>query len=264
VDFNEGEQGAPALVYADRHRSSDNMVRQREAVPMSAYFLCSYRPLRADKAGRTAIRDCNLPPFIDGACRREPDLQATAPSISALCRTDKFAPRLDEGDYVAYITGQGRYEAQPGWALVALLRVIKRFESHEMAADWYRGQGYPLPSNCMVPGNLPQPYQSTNRRLSCEVLDGIDPEADPQSAVRLWDGIYQRRARDNGVFLACQAVFLELWHPPILRRSDLQRIFGRVPGTQNPPKITSAEFDALAALAQQRGSEKRDPVHFRK
>lgn len=218
---------------------------------MTSHFLCSFRPLRNNEAGRAAMKSGNLPPFIDGSCRREPDLEATAPSISALCRAGKFAPRLHEGDNVAYITGQAPYEGLPGWALAALLRVIKRFESHEAAAEWYRGQGYTLPSNCIVPGNLPQPYHLTNRRLSCEVLEGIDPEADPQRTVGLWDATYARRARDCGVFLACQADFLELSRPPVLRRTDLLRIFGRVPGTQTPPKITDVEYSELVAFVKQ-------------
>ena len=218
---------------------------------MPSHFLCSFHPIFGSSAGKAAISNGNLPSFIDGSCRREPDLQATAPSISALCRAGKFAPRLDEGDYVAYITVQSRYGAQLGWALVALVRVIKRFESHEAAAEWYRGRGYTLPSNCIVPGNLAQPYHLTNRRFSCEVREGIDSEADPERTVEVWDAIYAGRARDWGVFLACHADFLELWRPPVLRRSDLERIFGRVPATQNPPKITAVQWGELVAFIQQ-------------
>jgi len=39
---------------------------------MSTY-LVTYRPLIGKRAGRDAIKEYNLPPHIDGSCRREPD-----------------------------------------------------------------------------------------------------------------------------------------------------------------------------------------------
>ncbi len=216
---------------------------------MSSHFLCSFRPLCGNAAGRAAVTCGSLPPFIDGSCRREPDFQSSNPSISALCRSTKFAPRLWPGDSVAYITNQGIYGGEVGWALVAILNIVKRFESHEVAAEWYRTNGFAVPSNCMVPGNAPQPYHLTNQMPPAAVAAHIGSEADHERAVRLWDRTYARRASECGVFLACKADFLELWHPPVLRRSDLIAIFGRVPGTQNPPKITVEQFSALAHFA---------------
>jgi hypothetical protein len=210
------------------------------------YFLCSFHPLSGNPAGQSAVARAGLPPFIDGSCRREPDFQPSAPSISALCRTTQFAPRLWPGDGVAYITNQGRYNGEAGWALVALLNIMKRFESHEAAAEWYRTNGFAVPSNCLVPGNPPQPYHLTNQKPPDVVAERVDTEADPERAVRLWDSTYAKRAKECGVFLACEVNFLELWHPPVLRRSDFHAIFGRVPGTQNPPKITPDQFRALA------------------
>jgi hypothetical protein len=191
-----------------------------------------------------------LPPFVDGSCRREPDLQAAAPSISALCRRSKFAPRLCCGDRVAYITAKGRYAGDVGWCLVALLKVEQRFESHAEAAKWYLSRGFDLPSNCIVPDNEPQTYDRTNRHPPYEVRARIpDPEAAPKRTVCLWDATYARRARDCGVFLACRSDFLDLWHPPLLRHSDMMAFFNRIPGTQNPPKIARDEFERLATYA---------------
>lgn len=217
---------------------------------MSSYFLCSFRPICGNAAGRGAVARGGIPPFIDGSCRREPDFQSNAPSISALCRSTKFAPRLWPGDSVAYITNQGLYGGELGWALVSLLSVVKRFESHEAAADWYRKSGFGVPSNCIVPDNPPQPYHLTNQKPPAVVAARVDTEANPERAVRLWDSTYARRADECGVFLACKADFLELWRPPVLRRSELHAIFGRVPGTQNPPEITAAQFRALADYAK--------------
>jgi hypothetical protein len=149
------------------------------------------------------------------------------------------------------MTRRGQYSGQPGWALVALLVVTKRFDSHHAAATWYQEQGESLPSNCLVPENLPQPFGLTNQMPPAEVISRVRVEADPEGAVRLWDATYAKRARECGVFLVSQTEYLELWHPPVLRRADLLRIFGRVPGTQNPPEITSAEYEALTAFTAQ-------------
>jgi hypothetical protein len=69
--------------------------------------------------------------------------------------------------------------------------------------------------------------------------------------VRLWDATYAQRAHNCGVFLVCQPAFLELWRPPILRQPDMRRIIGRVPGTQNPPQITSGDLRRLVEFAHQ-------------
>src|SRR5262249_20583849 len=129
---------------------------------MPSYFLCSFHPICGTAAGRAAVKNYNLPPFIDGSCRREPDFQSSAPSISALCRAGKFAPRLRTDDRVAYVTRKASYGGQFGWAFVAVLTVVERFEAHGSAAAWYQAKKYSVPSNCIVPGNPPQPYELTN------------------------------------------------------------------------------------------------------
>src|SRR5438552_3680384 len=111
----------------------------------------------------SAVQRFGLVPVIAASCRREPDLLATGPSISAICRGRAFAPRLREGDSVAYMTVKDSYPptAFAHWRLIALLRVVHRFESHNDAAAWYRDRGLPLPSNCMVNGNPCFPYEMT-------------------------------------------------------------------------------------------------------
>lgn len=210
-----------------------------------SYFLCSFRPLAATWQGNEAATKNLLPPFIDGSCRREPDFQSKYPSISALCRSMKFAPRLRPNDHVAYISVKGRYEKEDGWRLVALLQVVNRFESHAEAASWYQDQGLPIPSNCMVEDSKPQPYEYTNQLPPKQVAARITLSEDTKLAVRLWDATYAGRARECGVFLVCRAEYLELHAPPILRRSDFIEIFGRVPGTQNPPSISASAYRAL-------------------
>ena len=202
-------------------------------------FLNSYRSLARFKEGQTAIQN-GMKPYIDYSCRKEPDFRSAYPSISGLCRPN-FAPRLHEGDYVAYITVKGRYGDLPfsHWRLPAILEVVHRFETHQDAAAWYRAQGLPLPSNCMVSDNPP---------LSIEYAVPI-PEFGTD--IRRWDAAYHKRAREHSVFLACKARYLELVEPPIITHETMLSIFGRIPGTQNAVRITQAQFDALAKLAQE-------------
>ncbi|HUC70587.1 MAG TPA: hypothetical protein VMS01_05290 [Stellaceae bacterium] len=147
------------------------------------------------------------------------------------------------------MTRKGRYAGGPGWCLVALLTARERFASHQEAATWYKAQGYDLPGNCMVSGNQPQSYDRTNKDPSKEVKARMTAENDPLQAVRRWDSGYSVRARRCGVFLACHADYLQLCDPPILRRADMISVFCRLPGTQNPPKITANEFELLTAYA---------------
>jgi hypothetical protein len=104
----------------------------------------------------------------------------------------------------------------------------------------------------MVPGNAPQPYELTNKHPPKEVRARLKEEIEPTRALRLWDSTYTKRANACGVFLACEADFLELTDPPVIRRSDFERIFGRLPGMQNPPAIKDQEYADLQLFAARR------------
>lgn len=211
-------------------------------------YLNSFRPLCYNKQGQLAINRYGLPPFIDASCRREPDFQSHFPSISALCRGAMFAPRLRIGDSVVYMTVKGAYEPERirHWRLIAILRVVQRFESHKQAATWYQEEGLPLPSNCMVEANEPLPYGMTIGLIPPNMFgDGLSTD----ELLRKWDSIYKLRARKRGVFLACEADFLELNQPPILTDETMLEIFGRIPPTLTPPPISESEYAALSTLA---------------
>src|SRR5258708_20100495 len=92
-------------------------------------YLVTYCPLNINQPGRKAMKKHNLPPYIDGGCRREPDLQSAFPSISAVCRAGKFAPRLKVGDTVVYITFLDR--ATDTWRMTPILEVRECFKSHK-------------------------------------------------------------------------------------------------------------------------------------
>ena len=215
-------------------------------------YLCSFKPLIRTKHGLQAIQTFSLPPYIDGSCRREPDFTSPFPSITALCRSTKFAPRLREEDRVAYITVQGWYPplVRGHWRLIAILKILKRFATHQEAADWYTTRGTPLPGNCMVDGNPPLPLEKT-----AGLPSSFQAMRSPEVGHRAWDAAYRTRARDCGVFLACAPEFLELWEPPVLTREVMARIFGRIPGTQNPPRISDEELAGLREWAQRSGQD---------
>lgn len=201
------------------------------------HYLTTYKPLISTKQGRVAVSRFGIPPFVDGSCRREPDFESQFPSISALCHFKLFAPRLHEGDTIVYITRKGRYlETEHGhWRLVATLRVLKRFESHKDAAGWYKAKDIALPSNCLVKGNRPLPLEKT---------------AGDENSVCDWDALYQLRAKVCGVFLACEPEFLELHKPPMLTSDKMESIFGKIPGTRNPPRISDEQFAKLKWITQ--------------
>lgn len=197
----------------------------REVVPR--FFLNSYHPLLRGPA-----------PYIDASCRREPDFEARWPTITALCRRRKFAPRLNVGDRVAYMT----VKVSGGWRLVALLEVEHRFETHELAAEWYRRHRERLPSNLMVDGNPPHPLEDTNRCGPC---------ANPAAALREWDEEYRERAEECGVVLACRPLFLDLHAPPAISREDWITWIEKTPLTRAGLQIDEALWRHLERRARQ-------------
>jgi hypothetical protein len=198
-------------------------------------FLVVYRPLIHRRAGRIAAERFGLPRFLDGSCRREPDFESEYPSISALCRGTRFAPRLHPGDLTVYLATKRHYPGHPTshWRLTAALRVRERFDDHEQAAEWYRARGLRLPSNCMVKGNPPIAYEQT-------VQDS--PE-------ETWDRHYRARAWRCPVFLVTDPLFRELHEPPVVTVEMMEEAFRRVPGLLTPPAFTEDQAKHLLKLA---------------
>ncbi|RYC70029.1 hypothetical protein [Spirosoma sordidisoli] len=221
---------------------------------MSSIYLVSYRPICQNKAGRQAVKLFNYPPYIDGSCRREPDFESNYPSITALCRAGKFAPKLQVGDTVIYISCKGNYPPRkdPHWRLVAILNIAKRFETHEEAAYWYKSSNIPLPSNCMVAGNEPLTFAQTNQRFPEELAKRMEPNVTDEYKVKKWNQAYNKRAHEHKVFLACSIEYLELTSPVSLTYDQLTELFGKIPGTQNPKKISIEQLNQLRSFSKVR------------
>ncbi len=211
---------------------------------MPHYYLNTYAPLVTSSAGRLACQEYDIPPFVDGSIRREPDLEHEYPVISCLCRGDKFAPRLEVGDTVAYLTRKARFgTGKSQRRLTAVLQVQTVLVSHEDGSNWYRDQNLDLPSNCMVRGNEHEPLVRSHRqhvdskKLSDEKLS------------RRWDGQYRVRASRYGSFVVCDVLFRDLsWEAPVVNDDKLVKAFGRIPGTQNPGSLPQGEFHLLLGL----------------
>lgn len=218
---------------------------------MGRMYLATYRPLCRTGQGREAVERFGLKPFIDGSCRREPDFEAEFPTITALCRGRMFAPRLVVEDRIAYVTKKGRYpvDSAPHWRLVALLRVLHRFESHEAAAAWYTHRSLPIPRNCMVAGSTPAPLHLTDGKLP-KLLAARASLLPPERLIHLWDTGYANRAKANPQVLVCEAEFVNLTSPPLIHEEDWIDWIGRVPATRTPPAIAPDVWHCLEERAR--------------
>lgn len=220
---------------------------------MNRYYLNTYRPLCKTKFGRQAILKYSLLPFIDGSCRREPDFESEFPSITAICRVDKFVPRLWPGDKIVYLTVQGNYmhELNPHYRLVSVLEVVERFENHGDAAKWYRNKNFKLPNNCLVDNNAPMSVEYTLGSIPEKIIRRFDKYPNNQKNVALgkylseWDNEYWERVKKCSIFIVCKKYYLELNEPKIIYPEEIRKIFNRIPGTQNPPQISKDDFKSL-------------------
>lgn len=201
-------------------------------------FLNSYDPLIGCSERTATIADRNIPPYVDRSCRREPDLESAFPSITALCRASLFVSRISKGDFIIYRTNKGKYEnvRLRHWRIVALLEAIEVLASHDAAAEWYAQRRLPIPTNCMIRGNHPKPFEESFPRKSTP----------PVTTLRAWDGQYLKRARQCGIFVVCKPVFLDIRTPPVWTDADEDEVFRQRVGTRNPPAISMEQLQAIA------------------
>jgi len=203
-------------------------------------ILNSFTPLACNKFGRASALNNNLPFFIDGSCRREPDFQNPNPAITQLCRPKKLVPRLNIGDLVIYITKLGRYgDPQGHWKLIGILEVIDFAQNHNSAVSFYTNRNIPVSQNIICNQTTPYPLNMTHG------INGL-PKSNmtAQRIISRWNAGYIYRA-NNYPKLAITKVWeniLFLQNPPIITHVMMQNIFGRIPGTQTPPYLTQMEW----------------------
>lgn len=214
-----------------------------------ACFLVSYTPLATSKHGRAAAKNYNFHRFIDGSCRCEPDFESPIVSITSLCRKSRLVPRLRIGDEVIYITLKSSFgeKCAPHNRLVAHLKVIEISGSHELAAKWYIDHEIPIPRNCMIAGSKPKPYVQTSGSSVKEWRTYSEDEK-----LEKWNKSYEGRANAIGTVALCEVIYLELDNPKNILPNHFEAAFGRIPGTQTPPKLpkdSSYKFLELVSAA---------------
>jgi hypothetical protein len=113
-------------------------------------FLNSYYPIICTSHGKKAVKHyLDLHKLEDGSIRREPDFNSLYPGISGLCRPRSMKDiGLKKGDIVIYKTNTTHY-------LTAILKVIKKLNSHQEAKEWYEKNEIRVPSNCILMPHLP-------------------------------------------------------------------------------------------------------------
>ena len=203
-------------------------------------YLNTFQPLCANRFGRKSIDTNGLPPFIDGSCRREPDFQNSFPAITQLCRPGMLVSRLSVGDLVIYLTKVGNYGIPlKHWCFIGILEVLDLPINHISAANYYLTNNTPVSQNIICNQTTPFPLNMTHG-LSGFPNDNLNSNR----IISLWDNIYINRA-NNFSEVAITSVWeghLNLNNPPQITHQMMMDIFNRIPGTQNPPKLTDIEW----------------------
>lgn len=205
-----------------------------------AVFLNSFIPLAYNRFGRESAKRNNLPLFIDGSCRREPDFQNPLPAITQLCRPGKLVTRLNVGDLVIYITKLGKYsKSTPHWNFIGILEVIDLAQDHIQAETYYNNKEIKVSQNIICNQTKAFPLDMTHGK------SGFNHRSLPsQRIISIWNCCYVKRANDYPM-VAITKVWdgnLNLTDPPEITREMIMNIFKRVPGTQTPPEISDREW----------------------
>lgn len=205
-----------------------------------AVFLNSFTPLAVNKFGRASAKKHDIPLYIDGSCRREPDFQNPKPAITQLCRPKKLVPRLSKNDLIVYITKLGRYDTtQAHWKLICILEVIDFALDHNSALTYYLNNEIPVSQNIICDTTSPFPLDYTH---GINANNKVNTEA--SKVIKRWNGEYIDRAKTYPK-VAITKVWndiLYLDNPPKINHQMMNSIFGRIPGTQNPPKLSDIEW----------------------
>jgi len=211
-----------------------------------AVYLTTFIPICYNGNGRNNAIAHGLPPFIDGSCRREPDFQNPFPAITQLCRPGKLVTRLLVGDLVIYLTKVGNYGIPPThWNFIGILEILNLQINHSSAANYYLANNIPVSQNVICNHTTPFPLGMTHGL--CGFAHG---NLNSNRIISLWNNIYISRANSYSK-VAITNVWeghLHLNNPPQIIHTMMIDIFGRIPGTQNPPKLTDVEWSAFRRI----------------
>jgi hypothetical protein len=218
--------------------------------------LNSFRPLCWTELGLSAIEKYKLPPFIDASCRREPDFENPFPSISALCRQGQFAPHLQQNDIIAYITVGGDFKPhKQGHHLIAILQVEEVYGTHQIGQNEYKKANLPIPSNCMVEGNPPFDFDKTagNFKTKSQQKTFIKRTEEQKLDIgkrllKSWDEHYLEKSKKWECFVKTRPIYVNIHNPTQILNSDFEYIFGKIPNTRTPNKISKKQLIELAKL----------------
>ena len=206
-----------------------------------AVYLNTFIPICFNGFGRNNAIAHGLPLFIDGSCRREPDFQNPFPAITQLCRPGKLVTRLSIGDLVIYLSKVGNYRNPPAhWNLIGILKVINLPINHSSAANYYLRNNIPVSQNIICNHTTPFPLNMTHG------LSGFPHgNLNPNRIISIWDNGYISRS-NNYPKVAITSVWdehLYLNNPAQITHQMMMDIFNRIPGTQNPPRLTDVEWN---------------------
>ncbi|MFC4739990.1 hypothetical protein ACFO3U_08285 [Flavobacterium ponti] len=202
----------------------------------SRIYLNSFNPLIINNCGKIAIDKYNFPLFIDGSCRREPDFENELPSITGLCRPG-FAEKLKEKDIIVYVTNKKGIGVRK---VIAVLEVIKIFENHRQAADWYIKENKPIPNNIMVDETKPFDLDKTHQ------IHRIKDITNDIELLKKWNLLYELRGRKKQKVVQCGVLYKELFYPITLDESKFKRKLT----AQNPPILNEKDWKSLKELIQ--------------
>jgi hypothetical protein len=101
----------------------------------------------------------------------------------------------------------------------------------------------PLPTNCLVPGNGPQPLEHSHRQF-----DASECASDAQTHSE-WEAAYQARAAEHQQFVVCKPLFVNVsWSAPVITDDQLVDLFDKIPSTQNPGRLPLELLKPFAGL----------------
>ena len=199
----------------------------------SRIYLNSFYPLCNNKFGLKAIKKYGFSQYIDGSCRREPDFENEFPCITGLCRPS-FSDKLNKNDLIVYVTNKKGIGSRK---IIAVLEVIKIFENHSEAANWYVHKNKTIPNNLIVNETKPLDLDKTHR------LHGINEKSE-NKIISKWDKLYQDRSKKNSKVVQCKILYIELNLPKMLDQSK----FTRKLVEQNPPILNDREWETIKEL----------------